>query len=143
MTHITCRLTAQNRDQLRNPTLGNRVWATFTFLESGTLRADVRGGDGVRAGGGKCPRFAVERSPARLPRCCGGGGVIIIIARPHASAPNTNHSPGRTPSDVPVGGGAAARRSATGYLPSGRHSRARRSTTPDGRLAGACTAVVE
>jgi len=32
MTHITCRLTAKNRDQLRNPTLGNRVWATFTFL---------------------------------------------------------------------------------------------------------------
>jgi len=25
MTHITCRLTAKNRDQLRNPTLGNRV----------------------------------------------------------------------------------------------------------------------
>ena len=22
----------KNRDQLRNPTLGNRVWATFTFL---------------------------------------------------------------------------------------------------------------
>ena len=32
MTHITCRLTAKNRDQLRNPTLCNRVWATFTFL---------------------------------------------------------------------------------------------------------------
>ena len=32
MTHITCRLTAKCRDQLRNPTLGNRVWATFTFL---------------------------------------------------------------------------------------------------------------
>ena len=31
MTHITRRLTAKNRDQLRNPTLGNRVWATFTF----------------------------------------------------------------------------------------------------------------
>ena len=31
MTHVTCRLTAKNRDQLRNPTLGNRVWATFTF----------------------------------------------------------------------------------------------------------------
>jgi len=31
MTHATCRLTAKNRDQLRNPTLGNRVWATFTF----------------------------------------------------------------------------------------------------------------
>jgi len=32
MTHITCRLTAKNRDQLWNPTLGNRVWATFTFF---------------------------------------------------------------------------------------------------------------
>ena len=34
MTHVTCRLTAKNRDQLRNPTLGNRVWATFTFFMS-------------------------------------------------------------------------------------------------------------
>ena len=31
MIHVTCRLTAKNRDQLRNPTLGSRVWATFTF----------------------------------------------------------------------------------------------------------------
>ena len=31
MTHVTCRLTAKNRDQLWNPTFGNRVWATFTF----------------------------------------------------------------------------------------------------------------
>jgi len=30
MTHITCKLTAKNRDQLRNPTFGNRAWATFT-----------------------------------------------------------------------------------------------------------------
>jgi len=29
MTYVTCRLTAKNRDQLRNPTLGNRVWASF------------------------------------------------------------------------------------------------------------------
>jgi len=28
MTHVTCRLTAKNRDQLQNQ-LGNRVWATF------------------------------------------------------------------------------------------------------------------
>jgi len=39
MTHVTCRLTAKNRHLLRNPTLGNRVWArckaTFTFF---TLR---------------------------------------------------------------------------------------------------------
>jgi len=32
MTHITYRLTVKNRDQLRNPTLVNRVWATFTFF---------------------------------------------------------------------------------------------------------------
>jgi len=31
MTYVTCRLTAKIRDQLQNPTLGNQVWATFTF----------------------------------------------------------------------------------------------------------------
>ena len=32
MTHVTCRLTAKNWDQLRNPTLGNRVLATFLII---------------------------------------------------------------------------------------------------------------
>ena len=32
MTHVTCRLSAKIRDQLRNPTLSNRVRATFTFF---------------------------------------------------------------------------------------------------------------
>jgi len=48
MTHVTCRLTAKDRDQLRNPTLCNRVWATFTFMhiyintgeQSKTARSD-------------------------------------------------------------------------------------------------------
>jgi len=31
MTHGTCRLTAKKLDQFRNPTIGNRVRATFTF----------------------------------------------------------------------------------------------------------------
>jgi len=31
MTHVTRRRTAKNEDQLRNPTLGSRVWATLTF----------------------------------------------------------------------------------------------------------------
>ena len=31
MTHATCRLSAKNRDQLWNPTLGNRSWAAFIF----------------------------------------------------------------------------------------------------------------
>ena len=38
MTHVTCRLTAKNRDQLRNPTLGNLVWATFTFYLRFTIK---------------------------------------------------------------------------------------------------------
>jgi len=33
-THVTCRLTAKNRDQLRNPMLGTRVWATFYRIRS-------------------------------------------------------------------------------------------------------------
>ena len=33
MTQVTCRLTAKNWDQLPEPTLGNRVWATFTFRD--------------------------------------------------------------------------------------------------------------
>ena len=34
MIHVTCRLTAKNRNQLQSPepSLGNRVWATFYFL---------------------------------------------------------------------------------------------------------------
>jgi len=32
MTHVTCRLTAKNCDQLRNPTLGSRVLDTFFSL---------------------------------------------------------------------------------------------------------------
>ena len=34
MTHVTYRLTANYRDQLQNPMLGNRVWATFTFFSN-------------------------------------------------------------------------------------------------------------
>ena len=34
MTHVTCRLTAKNRDQLRNPTLANRVRVMILFTSS-------------------------------------------------------------------------------------------------------------
>jgi len=48
MTHIICMLTAKNRDQLRNPTLDNRVWATFTFLLSQELlKVTIVSTDGV------------------------------------------------------------------------------------------------
>ena len=32
MTYVTCRLTAKDRDQLRNPKVGNRVRATFYYV---------------------------------------------------------------------------------------------------------------
>jgi len=40
MTHTTCRLTANNRNQLRNPTLGNRVLyeVPLPFLRSYSAR---------------------------------------------------------------------------------------------------------
>ena len=44
MIHVTCRLTAKNRDQLRDPTLGNRVWAAFfttTALRSAVNASSV------------------------------------------------------------------------------------------------------
>jgi len=40
MTHVTCRLTAKNRDQLQHPTLGNRVWANFLYSKHDTGRDD-------------------------------------------------------------------------------------------------------
>ena len=42
MTHVTFSLTAKNRDQRQNPTLGNQVWATFTFF---TTRLCANSGD--------------------------------------------------------------------------------------------------
>jgi len=36
MTHVTCRLTAKNRDQLRDPTLGDPVWASFLPIRTVT-----------------------------------------------------------------------------------------------------------
>jgi len=56
MIHVTCRLTVKNRDQLGNPTIGNRVWTTFTFWVSKRVR--------VRAGVSEFERDAL--SPGRL-----------------------------------------------------------------------------
>ena len=41
MTHVACRLSAMNPDQLQNPTLGNRVWATFTLVFHDELSPDT------------------------------------------------------------------------------------------------------
>ena len=57
MTHVTCRLTARNRDQLRNPTLGSGVWAAFTSFTR-VLQADDAGDTGDSVGGEEEPAAA-------------------------------------------------------------------------------------
>jgi len=42
MTHVTCRLTAKNRDYPRNPTLGNRIWAALLFTLPPTTKTDYK-----------------------------------------------------------------------------------------------------
>ena len=58
MTHVTCRLTAKNRDQLRIPTLGNRVWASFC----GAIACARRRSDVTRCN-------CIDRYAARGPLC--------------------------------------------------------------------------
>ena len=72
-THVTCRLTAKNRDQLRNTKLDNRVWATFTFL--------CLGGQCPQRGG-KC-RFLLHVDPAssRHKSCAIAGCIRGAAAR--------------------------------------------------------------
>ena len=60
--HVTCRLTAKNRDQLRNGTLGNRVWATFTFFTF-----DVQKDDSYT--GGQSEATQAGLASAALRRC--------------------------------------------------------------------------
>ena len=64
MTHVTCRLTAKNRDHPRNSTLGNRVWATFTLFTPYVCRR-VCGRAAVAEGGrrGQAHGVSVRRQP--------------------------------------------------------------------------------
>jgi len=52
MTHVTCRLTAENRDQPRKPTLTNRAWSSFVTgtLVGATSDGCFPGGENVRRG---------------------------------------------------------------------------------------------
>jgi len=48
MTHVTCRLTAKNRDQLRNPTLDSLYGLPLPFLPllmTHRVKIDVTAGD--------------------------------------------------------------------------------------------------
>jgi len=105
VTHVTCRLTAKNRDQLRNRTLGSRVWATFTFSVLGPFRQGGGRFDWRPAGLG----WAVSRSGVVNPisptdRACsapsvgacfidfgGGGGECVYAAGGRRSAARGVH----------------------------------------------------
>jgi len=50
MTHVACRLTAKNRDQLRYPTLVIELWATFTVTYVHHNRAVDDGNMGPQGG---------------------------------------------------------------------------------------------
>ena len=70
MTHVTCRLTAKNRDQLRNPALGSRLWTTCTC--SGRV---------VDAGIPERQRVlsrAARRPPGRVQRATRGTGRLRV-----------------------------------------------------------------
>ena len=86
MTHVTCRLTAkEQRDQLRDPTLGNRVLATFTFF-SVTGRIDGKN----RQACVLLPTYANNVAlPAFARRCCSISQQSIDIScrRAHSSKP--------------------------------------------------------
>ena len=83
MTHVTCRLTAKNRDQLQNPTLGNRVRATFTFLVGLPMirSPESVGLQGATRAGERQTHSGTTRKQTRNRRC----GVVIIARWPHVS----------------------------------------------------------
>ena len=87
MTHVTGRLTARNRDQLRNPTLGNRVWATFTFIflllregMGGRTQGRARQGRAEKGEGNLILRQGrkVVKGGRLLSGAEGGGGTHLI-----------------------------------------------------------------
>jgi len=60
VTHVTCRLTAKNRDRLRNPTLGDRVWASL-FTDRQT---DRQGQRAIESGGKEHTSWAAAMAAA-------------------------------------------------------------------------------
>jgi len=89
MTHVTCRLTAKNQDQLRNLTLGSRVRASFTFQYPRFQdRGAAAGRDSVPCVGRT--QFAVIRLVARRRRRDGDYSSSCLDGVATSSAANFN-----------------------------------------------------
>jgi len=72
MTRVTCRLTAKDRDQLRNPTLGNRVRATLLHCT-------------------ECNKLDMITSTEQLSRQC--VKTIVDVSNPYAATLSNSDSP--------------------------------------------------
>jgi len=84
MTHVTCRLTAKNRDQLRNLIIGNQVWAPFTFIR-------------VVSGAGSMKRSGVRPSVRlSVPTACGGFAAVGPACRKYRSIGRRRSSTARS-----------------------------------------------
>ena len=81
MTLVTRRLTAKSRDQLRDPTFGNRVWATFTFF-----RLSHRSAAAAVAAG-----FAAERPVGRRCRSIASSTVAAHQLQTNSAATAPQH----------------------------------------------------
>ena len=106
MTHVTCRLTAKNRDQLGNRTLGNRVWATFTFFLAARVSPAVQCGGwrGNGDGRGALAAWRRHRRGAASPDRRSAARARLALQhqrhpqRPDARRPRRDrHAPARLP----------------------------------------------
>jgi len=84
MAHVTCRLTAKNRDQLRNPTLGNRVGLSATlplYCNSKTCRTLLRRSLGLFKPLYTCRSTNQSWSSEILIEPARGAGVEQVVSR--------------------------------------------------------------
>jgi len=92
MTHVACRLTAKNRDQLRNPTLCNRVRATFTFTFTAQQNCSSNDDLHTHARIGYTD-ISTGKQPAKLAPSSGGVQTPNqhVVAWDHPSSQLTRH----------------------------------------------------
>ena len=85
MRHVTCRLTAKNRDHLRNPTLGSRICASFTLVVMVSCGLDAR-----ESGGGLSTGVIAAIVVAVVLPVIVIASIVLIVRR--RTAPGVNHA---------------------------------------------------
>ena len=95
MTHVTSRLTAKNWDQLRNPALGNRVWAIYLYLfcidAIGRIQwMDTSGGGDPACRYSYCSNLFLVTIVTKQPTFC-----LLIVIREYVSVESLPVGPNR------------------------------------------------